>query len=211
MPTLRQYRADLDELVRLANGDLGAIWKGVSDGVSARKLLQAALPELGDLYGSAAGSLAADWYDDLRVEQDIVGRFRARVAVPDISRTDKSAVFSVDPIFKDSDFAAALVNAAGELQKIIADTGRGTITGSAIADPGAQGWMRASSGGCKFCQQLAGRGAVYSKSTVRFGSHPNCRCEAVPVFGGQPLPVLPFYPSSDPPDSVRRWMADNGY
>lgn len=217
MPTVQQYRSDLDELVRLANLDLAALWREVSDGVTARELLQQILPELGEVYGSAAGSLAADWYDDLRLEKEIAGRFLARVATPALEHVDQSARWAVGPLFSETpDFGLALDNAGAELQKIIADTGRGTLIDSSIADPQAKGWQRSTSGGCGFCQTLASRGAVYSESTVRFGSHPNCKCAAVPAFEGEPLPVHEYQPSatqSTPADRARtrQWMADNGY
>lgn len=217
MPTLQQYRADLDELVRLANRDLAALWVQVSDGVVAQELLAAILPELGAVYGSATASLAADWYDDLRLEKDIPGRFMARVAEPELGRTDALSRWAVEPLFSDTpNFALARENAQGGLQRLIADAGRETVMGSSIADPSAQGWQRSASGGCGFCQMLASRGAVYSESTVRFGSHDNCKCSAVPAFQGEPLPVHKYQPSARQATDAdrartREWMRDNGY
>ena len=217
MPTVQQYRSDLDELVRLANQDLAALWREVPDGVVARDLLQRILPELGVVYGPAAGALAADWYDELRLEKDIPGRFLARVVEPVLDHVDQSARWAVGPLFSETpDFGLALNNAEGELQKIIADTGRGSVIDSSLADPRAQGWQRSASGGCGFCRMIAARGAVYSESTVRFGSHPNCKCTAVPAFQGEPLPVSEYQPSATqatPADRARtrQWMAENGY
>lgn len=60
---------------------------------------------------------------------------------------------------------------------------------SAAADPRATGWRRVTRGGCKFCQMLAGRDAVYGAESVRFASHDHCRCQAVPAYGGKPVDV----------------------
>lgn len=218
MPTVVQYRSDLDELVRLAQTDLRVLWQQIADARIARELLADILPELLDVYGSAAGTLAADWYDELREELEIRGRFRAIVAeLPPAGQTSALAGWAVEDLFSaEPDWVAALTKAEGGLQRLIADVGRGTVTTSSIADPQATGWQRSASGGCGFCQMLASRGAVYSERSVRFGAHDNCRCTAVPAFTGRPVPVEPYKPSErDITDAdrarTRQWMRENGY
>lgn len=217
MPTPLQYQSDVDELVRLATLDLRALWRQVDDAVVARELLADVLPDLAAVYGSATGTLAADYYDDLREEAAVRGRFRAIVAEPS-QRTDELARWAVGPLFTDDDdpYQRALARAEGGLQRLIADVGRDTVMRSSIEDPQAIGWQRVTSGGCGFCQMLASRGAVYSESTVRFGAHDNCRCFAVPAFEGAPLPVHGFVPGRSRAtqadrDRTRQWMRDNGY
>ena len=217
MPTVEQYRSSLDELTRLALIDLEALWRQVEDAVIARDLLADILPDLAAVYGSAAGSLSADWYDDTRTEAGATPGFRASVAdVVDRERTDILARWAVEPLFdSDPDFTAALARAQGGLQRIITDVGRQTVTSSSIADPEARGWQRSASGGCGFCQMLASRGAIYSESTVDFGAHDHCRCVAVPAFGDA-RPVKPYAPSPrDVTDAdrarTRQWMAEHGY
>lgn len=218
MPTVVQYQSDLAELVRLAQVDLTVLWREVSDAVIARELLSDILPELTAVYGSAAGTLAADWYDEVRVEQEIRGRFSARVAdVPPRAQTDVISRWAVSPLFDaEPDFAAALVNASGSLQRLIADVGRETVMGSSITDPQSRGWQRVTDGAaCSFCQMLAGRGAVYKESTVSFGAHDHCGCSAAPAFIGRPVPVKPYTPTTrtitDADRSLtRQWMRDNG-
>ena len=216
MPTVQQYRADLDELVRIAARDLAVLWRAVSDGETARDLLIEVLPLLGDTYGSAAATLAADWYDDLRDELGVARRFTAEVAVPNLERTEALARWAVEPIFApEPDFTTALNKANGGMQRLIADAGRETVMQSAIADPSADGWMRQAAGGCDFCRMLASRGAVYSERTVSFGAHDDCRCTAVPAFGGLERPVQPYAPglTATPEDRARTraWMRANGY
>lgn len=46
-----------------------------------------------------------------------------------------------------------------------------------------EGWRRVAAGrGCAFCLMLVSRGAVYSRSSVRFQAHDHCRCTAVLVY-----------------------------
>lgn len=181
---VRLYRADLDELVRLAKNDLSVLWRQATSAVDGRELLLDVLPELVAVYGSAAAALAADWYDGLREEAEVAGRFRAIAAdLPPGGQTDALARWAVTPLFSaDPDFAGALGRASGGLQRLVANTGRQTVTGSSIADPRARGWTREGSGECDFCQMLIDQGAVYSEASADFQAHDHCRCAAVPVF-----------------------------
>lgn len=64
--------------------------------------------------------------------------------------------------------------------------GRETIVRAAGIDPVATGWERIiEPGACSFCAMLAGRGGVYTESTVNFRAHDHCHCVARPVFRGQ--------------------------
>lgn len=219
MPTVDQYRSDLDELVRLATIDLDVLWRQVNDAAVARELLADILPELIAVYGSAAGTLAADWYDDLRVEQEIPGRFSALVAdLPPRGQTDALAGWAVGDLFSaQPDFDGSLLKAQGGMQRLIGNVGRSTVMGSSIADPRAMGWQRVTDGNaCGFCRMLASRGAVYSESTVDFGAHDLCGCAATPAFDGRPIPVQPFTPSprvvTDADRArTRDWMREHGY
>lgn len=218
VPTVNQYRSDIDELARLASIDLDVLWRQVSDAVVARELLADVLPELVAVYGSAAGTLAADWYDDLRTEQGVDGRFRALVAdLPPRGQTDALAGWAAQGLFStEPDLPGSLAAAQGGLQRLVANVGRGTIIDSAIADPQARGWQRSASGGCGFCQMLASRGAVYSESTVDFGGHDHCRCAAVPAFNGRSRMVKPYTPTSRSVTAADRartrdWMLEHGY
>lgn len=191
-----QHRSDLAALTGLASRDLSAQMNAVPAGDAAefRDALAAVLAGLMDSYGSAAASLGADWYDDLRAEADIRGRFQAIVAdLPDVGRTDALAGWAVEPLYgAEPDAQQALARADGGLQRIILDADRNTVARSAVADPQALGWQRTGVGACAFCRMLISRGAVYSESTAAFASHDHCRCSAVPAFGGRELPVKPY-------------------
>jgi hypothetical protein len=190
---LEAHRRDLRAITALADNDLQLLWRrfDVSDGVRAREALMQALPELVGAYGSAAATLGADWYDDLRdTAAPRARRFRAAPAgLPDADRTDALARWGVEPLFKATgpEMAAAattaLSNVGGGLQRILANAARATVITSTGNDPAAQGWSRSTSGGCDFCKMLAGRGAVYrTVDTADFEAHDRCHCIAVPAF-----------------------------
>lgn len=178
------HRRDVNELVRLASVDLAVVFRRATSAVDARDGLFDVLPSLVNVYGTAAATLGADWYDDLRDESNARGRFTAITAeTPHRSRIDALARWGVGPMFSaDPKPAVALAKTAGGLQRIIANVDRETITGSSTQDRGARGWERETSGGCDFCVMLADRGAVYTEDTADFETHDDCRCIAVPVF-----------------------------
>lgn len=183
-PTARRHRADLAELAKLAEADMSIVFRNVADAREVRDGLRDILPRLVEVYGSAAASLGADWYDDLREQAEMRGRFQAIVAdLPDAGRTDALAGYAIAPLFgADPDGATALSKAAGGLQRIIFNADRQTVMRSSIQDRAARGWQREGNGECDFCALLIGRGAVYSEATVDFDSHDRCRCVGVPVF-----------------------------
>jgi hypothetical protein len=196
--TTKAHRRDLVELTRLSGRDLGILFRKFDTATAARDGLLDTLPALVQLYGSAAATLGADWYDDLRDEAQVAGRFTAIPAeLPDRGRTDALARWGVTPLFAaEPDFATALVKVQGGLQRIIADADRQTVMASAIADPRAQGWSRVGSGECAFCAMVISLGAVYSEATADFASHDHCNCAAIPAFDGEPRPVKPYTPTS---------------
>jgi hypothetical protein len=183
-PEVRAHRRDLSELVRLAQNDLRVAFRGFDTADAARDGLTVLLPRLMSVYGEAAASLAADWYDDQREAAEARGRFSPILAdLPDRGRTDSLARWAVGPLYQaDPDFATTLAKVGGGLQRIIANADRQTIQATSVADPGARGWARAGVGECDFCQMLIGRGAVYTEATADFESHDRCGCVAVPAF-----------------------------
>lgn len=213
-----QHQTDLAVLIAAALLALRDLWRSLVTPEDVRDALMTGLPGLVALYGSAAAALAADWYDDVRDELEIDGRFRAIVAdLPDIGRTDSLARWGIDPLFgAEPDVKATQTLLEGGLQRIITDLSRDTITQSALADPQALGWQRIGrgEGDCAFCRMLIARGAVYTEATVDFASHDHCDCIAVPAFGGRELPVKPYTPSERGTTEadrarVRKWLRDN--
>jgi hypothetical protein len=191
------HRRDVATLVSLARNDLRLLLAPLDTAEAVRDALLLSLPDLVDLYGSAAATLAADWYEDLRADEEIRGRFTATPAtLPDAGRSEALARWAVDPMFTaDPDKLKALERASGGLQRIIANGSRETIAGSSIDDLKANGWQRTGRGACGFCAMLISRGSVYTESSAAFASHDHCNCSAVPAFDGLPRPVQPYTPS----------------
>lgn len=191
------HRRDLLGLVDLALADLAVLFRGLSTADEARSALMDVLPQLVLLYGEAAASMAADWYDEVREADEVPGGFRAIPAeLPDQGRTDALARWGIGPLFAAApDFVTAQAKVGGGLQRIVADAGRQTILRSVEADPSAGGWSRrTTSKSCDFCKLIEARGAVYSASTADFSSHDDCDCVAVPAFG-QVRDVRRYVPS----------------
>lgn len=184
----RQHRRDLQAVTGLAGADLDRMWQQIQGKTAeqTRDQLIEALTQLVGVYGPAAATLAADWYDDMRDASDARGRFTAIPAeLPDAEGTVIVARWAAGPLFSaEPDQEAALARAGAGVQKMVADADRGTVLGSLRQDRSARGYQRVTSGeGCDFCRMLAGRGAVYSATTADFRSHDHCHCIAVPAFG----------------------------
>lgn len=198
MATPTQLRSQIASLTRLANNDLAALWRQVTTAAQAKQALSDVLPALIETYGAAAGTIAAQWYDEARDKAGVARRFEAIPAevVAGTAGAEALAGYAVGPLFGASpNFARGLTLAQGGLQRRIANVSRDTVIESSIADPSAGGWQRAGSGECAFCSLLISRGAVYSERSADFASHDHCSCCAVPAFGGEPLPVKAYTPT----------------
>lgn len=143
-----------------------------------------AIPALVPEFYDAAGTLAVDWYEDLRDDVATSVPFDARIigdpATDWIERELSSAEFQ-------EDVARVIAEAEALTQKEIARGFRDTITGNASSDTVCIGWSRHTRGldACKFCKMLADKGAVYrSEATATFSAHTTCHCIARPEFEG---------------------------
>lgn len=193
MATPARLRSDIEQVHRLADRDLAALWRQVNDAAQARAALMDVLPALVGTYGQAAATVAAEWYDQARAKAAVRGTFTAIPVEPSDRGAQALAGWATST---GTDLASIQALVAGGLQRRIADAARETVMGSAVADPKATGWQRQTQGGCVFCQMIAGRGSVFSEASADFASHDSCRCVAVPAFEGHPRPVKPYTPST---------------
>lgn len=223
MATVTEKRAALAELERLMLGDLGTLWRsaGMADDFAAWVI--DAFPELVAQYGSIAGDLAAEWYEEAAPAL----AYRATAApLPPLAKWAASASWALNV----GDGLSSLDLLGGTAQRGIYDQYRTTIVQNAEAEGST--WARhASANACPFCRMLATRGDVYgskekaervggrgkSLSENRPGKrgrkaggirtrgsqaigdkyHDNCHCIAVEVRPGG------FY---EPPDYVAKWQ-----
>lgn len=183
-PAARAHRRDLEQIARQADLDMAALFSQFETPDDIRDGLLDTLPRMMAVYGSAAATLGADWYDDLREDAGVRGRFQAIPAeLPDRGRTDALARWSVGPLYAaNPDRTLTLSKLTGGFERIIFNADRDTITRSAIQDPGARGWAREGAGECDLCQLLLGRGAVYTEESSQFETHDRCKCVGVPAF-----------------------------
>jgi len=141
------------------------------------------VPVLVAQYGGSAAAVAADWYDEVRADARIPGRFRAAMDVPDRSTEADATVRRLAGAIFDGDPSAMLPGLLSAIPRLALTGARQTITTSSARDPQASGWQRVTrSGACGFCRMLAGRGGVYREATVHFASHGSCNCAAVPSW-----------------------------
>lgn len=150
--------------------------------------LMSGVPEVIAYYSDGSSALAADHYDDLRDAANAPGRYTAEpIALLREEKIRTGVLWAVEPLYRpEPDRVLALSRVGEVVQYEVAQQFRRTITTNTRRDPAAVGWQRITSGGCKFCSMLGGRGAVYRESSARFASHPGCKCTAAPVFDGQP-------------------------
>lgn len=182
MPTPADLRRDLVRLTGLAERDLRKLMAQATSFEQAEAILADTLPSLITQYGEAAALLGAEWYDDLRDQHEVAGRFSAAPA----DLPDQGAVTLAQWARSTAANLVAMEGlVAGGMTRRINDWSRATVTNSALADPRAEGWMRVGRGqSCAFCSMLIGRGDVYRESSVRFASHDSCNCGAAPKWAG---------------------------
>lgn len=178
MATPAALRRDLGTLSRLAIGDLDVIWREVSAAALARDALNDILPALVSTYGSAAATVASDWYDDLRDSAEAPGRFRAIPA--EIAKTGTQELVGWASATA-TDFSTFQTLISGGLQRRIVNFSRVTLLGSTDQDPQASGWIRVGVGECDWCTQYLD-GEVRTVEGYDFPAHDWCRCDVMPVF-----------------------------
>lgn len=205
-----EQRQAVADLSGLAVGELGGLW-GQFSGWSAlqvRDALMELLPAIFDQYGPAAASLAADWFEELRAEAAVAGRFGAVLAPAPVEAQWKNLIgrsigglFGADPRPDD-----VLTLLQGGLQRSVANQHRLTVVESTRNDPHAKGWKRVGVGGnCKFCDMLISRGSVYHKDTALFRAHDSCNCAASPTWAENVVYVTgePYRQSQARPRSAK--------
>lgn len=175
----RTLRRDVDTLVRQAEIDLAILWRDAETPAAAEAALRDILPALIDEYGVMAATIAAEWYDQLRLDGGVGGSFTA--VVPDTPDSGSQALVGW-ALATAAGYPAFKTLILGGTQRRIANFSRFTVTGSAVADPQASGWVRTGVGACKsgWCDQFLDgeiRTVPYD-----FPAHDNCNCHATPAF-----------------------------
>lgn len=220
-----RYRAAQIGLTRLLVRDVRGIRRLI---IPSR--LQASVPDwlvamqaIVDQYARTSAALAADFYDAQREAAGAVGVFTVPVAgPPPPEQTESSLRWATKDLWPrdpedpktteaqrqpmDVRLTQAEAKAEQVAQKLVTDTGRGTVREAVRQDRQAVGYARtAALGACSFCKLMATRGMVFKTaasagreandrftgdaSVVKF--HDNCHCGIVPVYRGQRFELSP--------------------
>lgn len=184
MATSLQLRNAVARLSGLAQADVRSLFAGEPSPETLKVALVDVVPALVAKYGTAAGALAAEWYDLRRARAEVRGRYLADPVVVPAAGAEALAGFAVGPLYQaNRDYAAARVLLDGGLQRRIANVARETVMTNSVRDPRARGWQRVGDGSsCEFCSMLLGRGAVYTEATADFQAHDHCGCSAEPAW-----------------------------
>ncbi|MBN0039378.1 hypothetical protein JN535_04210 [Cellulosimicrobium cellulans] len=198
-------------LLTLLSRDLAAFFASLDldKPERARDALLEYLPLLVAQYGEAGAAAAADWFDEVRAEERVPGRFRAEAAEPvEPEIVEASVRYSAGHLFTAAP-GLALPSLQSAASKQVLLPARQTIVRATGRDPRASGWGRLTrSGACDFCRFLAQRGAVYKEATAHFASHGDCNCAAVPSWDQDAPEVdVDAYVASQRMESVRRRAA----
>lgn len=152
----------------------------------------AAAPLVVAEYAPGAAELALDWFEEIRLEQIGPGYS----PTPRLNITDDDVAAMVASVTRSlADFETTLATETDRLiaemaseleaaiQKDVAAGFWDSMTENADEDPDAVGWQRFARGrACKFCVMLAGRGAVFTETSVNFAAHTSCHCVVGPSY-----------------------------
>jgi hypothetical protein len=198
-----QVRSSLAVVTAAARADVQTVATAASSQspTVVRDSLFAAVPLIVADYADGAATLGLDWFEELRDAARPSKPYRAAPfpgVDPEQLATSvawaTSGLHDLEREFSrlvDADAEKMLAQATDEamtlllpdVQKAVADGFRSTVTTNSERDPAAAGWRRfARADGCKFCQMLAARGAVYRESTVHFAAHTDCHCVVGPSY-----------------------------
>lgn len=210
---MEEFRRANERVAELARRDLEAFF-GTLDLTRpelARDTLLEFVPVLIAQYGDLAASVAAEWFDELRAEAKVRGRFRAvgAAAVP-AAQAEASVRWAASHLFTEAP-SGMLAPLSGAVVKMVLEPSRNTVIDMTARDPRGVGWQRnARPTACDFCLMLMGRGGVYrSERTASFASHGACHCTASPSWDAR-APEVPTrcYEASERMQKVRNRAAD---
>jgi len=174
--------------------------------------MPAAVAEITSVHADVAAGVGAEIYELDRARVGVSAAYDVVLPERKWLHTEELVMWAYDRSLGHDTFIRLI---AGGVERRIADAARRAVTENVARDPGARGWQRlAQSDGCAFCVMLAGRGAVYLKSTVTFSAHDSCRCAAVAAWEGKQATLKPFKPTErldyeSAYERARRWMAEN--
>lgn len=200
-------RADVELLrdagrgvTQLAQGDLRSFWLSLdlTKPESARDELLEFVPALVREYGDVAATVAAEWYEQVRLEQ--VGAYNATtVNVTNRAQVQGSVRYAAGQLFTD-DPGKMLALVAGGVQRYVLASQRGTVARNVQQDPSKPRFARVPTGAktCAWCTLLASRGFVYlNRQTAGINDHyhDDCNCQAVAEWDSSQSGIAGYDPA----------------
>ena len=191
---IERFRKDNADLSRLVLAELESFFfsLNLSRPEAVRDALLEFMPLLTQQYGDVAATLAADWYDELRADSGVSGRFRALTApsVP-VAAVEAKVRYLAGHLWSPEP-AAMLGGLLTAADKYVKQPGRDTMASNARRE-GVR-WARVPSGAktCAWCLMLASRDAVYGSKQSAGGDghrfHGACDCVATRIAKASDYP-----------------------
>lgn len=215
-----RVRTGLSIVTGAAVADARIVAESGGSAAEVRAALFEATPLIVSDYADGAAALALEWYDELREDAALRRPYAPeplRLVTDDEVRAEVAVSTVALRTASPEDLPVAITTSLrlleGGLSKMVASGFWDTMTVNATRDPSALGWRRyARAGACKFCVMLAGRGAVFKESTVRFAAHGSCHCLAGPEFDqSAPLASAMQYTASEPTRTPEQRAALRSY
>lgn len=197
---VERFRVANAELSRLVKDALESFFRSLdlNEPESARDALLEFVPILVEEYGEVAATIAADWYDELRLASGAAGAFRA-VAAP--LAIPAAAIEARVRYFAKHLWTPTPESMLGPLltatDKYVKQPGRDTIRRNAQREGARYARVPQGSKTCAFCLVLASRDAVYySRQSagdvlgegVGDDFHGDCDCAVVRIGRGDEYP-----------------------
>lgn len=214
MPTqadVEEHREAVSGLVVLAQSDIAQVTDGIDleNPRQVAAVIRELFPEIAESYVPAVSAVAADWYDELRLVEDVAQPFAATVLdVPNIDDLQDAIGDLLTPLFTGDPPTAEHTSLTldGLAETLVASTDQQTVQANVATDRARPVYARhASASACTFCQMLAARGAEYTSKQAatrvvlgrgerKLGEkyHERCHCTAVPEWRSGTYEEAPY-------------------
>lgn len=159
----------------------------------ARDALLEVIPALTEEYGLAAAGLAAEWYEEMRVESGAKGAFRATVAPSvEVAAVQSQIRYHAGHLWTPTprDALGALLTS---VDKFVKQPARDTVRVNARREGVRYARVPRGSKTCAFCLTLASRDAVYTSKKSAGGDgndyHGDCNCVVTRIGANEDYPA----------------------
>lgn len=193
---IERFRSANSELSARVKAELEAYFGALdlSKPEAARNALLEFVPLLTEQYGAVAATLAADWYDELRLASGSTSAFRTVTAPAVPAAAVQSQVRFLAGHLWSPEPMAMLGGLLASTDKYVKQPGRDTVAFNAERE-GVR-WARVPTGGktCSWCLIIASRDAVFlseRSATKRADGgryHGACDCQAVRIADDDDYP-----------------------